>query len=81
VVGARDGSAVSQWENATAVPNGQGRERRGEPASILGSRGALVSPRLPGAAGTRDGWRTDGSPEALRRRYVERDGEWAHVLA
>jgi transcriptional regulator with XRE-family HTH domain len=27
VVGARDGSAVSQWETATAVPDGQRRER------------------------------------------------------
>ena len=28
-----------------------------------------------------DGLRALGTPEALRQRYIERDGEWAHALA
>jgi DNA-binding XRE family transcriptional regulator len=110
VVGAKDGTALAQWERGTNVPDGLRRERltallegRLWPelrAALIGGDGipsrwhqgvrwyrrASRKRGLRDRAGTvvsaiLDELRALGSPEALRRRYVEADGEWAHALA
>jgi transcriptional regulator with XRE-family HTH domain len=79
VVGARDGSAVSQWETATAVPEGQRRERLLE---LLQGRGW---PELRAAASAGEGlpasW--DRGVRWYRRASRERRSRatWGLVIA
>jgi transcriptional regulator with XRE-family HTH domain len=110
VVGAGDGSAVSQWETATAVPDGQRRERllellqghawpalrtaasagEGLPASwARGVRWYRRASRERRARETEgrviaavlEQLRSAESLGALRGRYREHDGDWAHGVA
>jgi transcriptional regulator with XRE-family HTH domain len=110
VVGAKEGTALAQWENGSTVPDGVRRERLTEllegrlwpelRASLIGGRGmpdrwnqgVRWYRRASRERGQRvklgavvaaivDDLRAVGSPEGLRLRYIERDGEWAHALA
>ncbi len=110
VVGAKEGTAVAQWENGTNVPDGLRRERLAEllegrlwselRAAIIGrdgmpsrwNQGVRWYRRASRERGAReragavlaailDDLRALGSPDALRLRYVERDGEWVYTVA
>jgi transcriptional regulator with XRE-family HTH domain len=59
----------SRWNQGARWYRRASRERAPRERS-----GAVVAAVL-------DDLRTLGSPEALHRRYVEQDGEWAHALA
>jgi transcriptional regulator with XRE-family HTH domain len=110
VVGAKEGTALAQWENSANVPDGLRRERLTEllegrlwpelRALLIGgdgmpsrwTQGVRWYRRVSRERGRRDcagavvaaildDLRELSSPEGLRLRYVERDGEWAHALA